>query len=383
METELARISLTADANRRLGITTVPVAQREVTQRRTLGGQALVPSGRTIVVSAPLTGIISRADGVALPAPGTKVDPGQPLLTLTPLLSAERDVPTPAEQVQLIGARANLIAARTVAAGDVQRSRAEVEGARITLQRAQKLFADRAGAKRAVDDAEATLNIASSMLAAAQEREQQLTDLLKMLDVQSPDGQATALPVSTPIGGIVNRIEVSEGQTVSSGAVLFEIINLDTIWIRLPVFVDLLPTIQADQVAKLVSLSGGELSTTVAATPIAAPPTADASRSSVDLYYVVDNRQLKLRPDQVVGVEVATSKTESSRIVPNGAILYDIYGNTWVYVESGPHQYTRQRVTVRFVDGDEAVLADGPAVGTAVVVDGAAELFGTEFGAGK
>ncbi|MCM2372930.1 efflux RND transporter periplasmic adaptor subunit [Aporhodopirellula aestuarii] len=383
VETELAKITLTEDANRRLGITTVAVAEREVIQRRTLGGQAVIPSGRTILVSAPLAGIVTRADDRSLPAPGTKVAANQPLFSLRPLLSAERDVPTPAEQVQLVGARANLMAAQTVAAGDVDRGKAEVEGAKIAFDRATQLLADRAGARRAVDDAEATLNIAKSNLAAAQEREKQLAGLVKMLEVKSPDGEATALPMSTPISGLINRIEISEGQTVAAGAVMFEVINTDTIWIRVPVFVDLLPIIQVDQSAKLVSLSGNAFGQSVTAKPIAAPPTADALSSSADLYYEVDNRELGLRPGQRIGVELPTSKAGASLVVPNGSIVIDIYGNTWVYMVTGEREYTRSRVSVRFVDGDEAILAAGPEVGTQVVVDGAAELFGTEFGAGK
>ena len=383
VETDLATITLTEDANRRLGITTTAVAEQEVTRRRTLGGQAIVPTGKTIAVSAPLAGIVTRAGNQAIPMPGTRVDAGTPLLSIKPLLSAERDVMTPAEQVQLVGARANLMAAQTVAAGDVDRGNAEVAGAKIAFNRASKLFADRAGARRAVDDTEAQLNIAQSNLAAAKERDKQLKELLKMLDVQSPNGEVTSLPMTTPIAGLVNRIVISEGQTVASGAVLFEIVNLDKIWIRVPVFVDMLAEIQQTEPAKLVSLSGGTLSFSAMAKPIAAPPTADPMTSSADLYYEVDNAELKLRPGQRIGVKLPTSKTESSLIVPNAAILLDIYGGAWVYAMTGERQYTRKRVSLQFVDADKAMLASGPPVGTQVVVDGAAELFGTEFGAGK
>ena len=383
VETDLATITLTKDASQRLGITTTAVVSRGVTQRRTLGGMAVVPSGKSIVVTSPLAGIIAPARSKSLPSPGIKVTAGQPLLLVQPLLSAERDVLTPAEQVQVVGARANLMAARTVAAGDVDRSKAEVEAAQIAFDRASKMFADRAGARRAVDDTEAQLNIANSNLKAADEREQELSSLLKTLDVPKPEGEATPLPMMSPIEGLINRIEVSDGQTVAGGATLFEVISTDTIWIRVPVFVDLLTEIQTDEPARLALLSGDSLPGEIMAAPIAAPPTADPASSSADLYYEVDNRGLKLRPGQRIGVQLPTSRAETSLVVPSGAILYDVYGNTWIYVESGERQYTRHRVTIRFVKDAEAILASGPMVGTLVVVDGAAELFGTEFGAGK
>jgi multidrug efflux pump subunit AcrA (membrane-fusion protein) len=141
--------------------------------------------------------------------------------------------------------------------------------------------------------------------------------------------------------------------------------------------------VRTEQAASLVSLSSEPLPHVISANPVVAPPTADALNSSADLYYEVDNRVLQLRPGQRIGVEIPLSNTETSLVVPSGAILYDIYGNTWLYIETGVRQYTRRRVAVRFIDGADAVLSNGPVAGTRVVVDGAAELFGTEFGAGK
>jgi hypothetical protein len=45
--------------------------------------------------------------------------------------------------------------------------------------------------------------------------------------------------------------------------------------------------------------------------------------------------------------------------------------------------FVRHRVEIADVVADAAVLRQGPAPGTRVVTVGAAELFGTEFGAGK
>ena len=72
-----------------------------------------------------------------------------------------------------------------------------------------------------------------------------------------------------------------------------------------------------------------------------------------------------------------------SLVVPRAAILRDIHGNAWVYVNSASHEFRRHRVEVEFTTSELAVLSQGPEVGTPVVVDGVAELFGTEFGAGK
>jgi hypothetical protein len=70
------------------------------------------------------------------------------------------------------------------------------------------------------------------------------------------------------------------------------------------------------------------------------------------------------------------------RVVPYGALLYDAKGDTWVYVNPAPLDYVREPVTVDHIEGDQAVLSDGPPAGTRVVSVGAAELYGTETGVG-
>jgi len=69
-------------------------------------------------------------------------------------------------------------------------------------------------------------------------------------------------------------------------------------------------------------------------------------------------------------------------VVPYSAILYDAHGDTWVYTSPSPLVFVRHRVKVDHIEGDRAVLSEGPAVGTTVVTVGAAELLGTEFEVG-
>jgi hypothetical protein len=68
--------------------------------------------------------------------------------------------------------------------------------------------------------------------------------------------------------------------------------------------------------------------------------------------------------------------------VPYEAVIYDAEGGTWVYTNPSGRTYVREPVEIRRISGDEAVLSSGPAVGTAVVTVGAAELVGAEAGLG-
>ena len=390
-ESELATITLTADAETRLGISTVAAELRSVQQLRTFGGDVIIPSGKSIMISAPIAGVNTTTTESPIPTPGTRVKAGDLVLTLIPLLSPERDVPTPAEQVQMAGARATLVAAQVTAQGDVQRGRADVTATKIALDRAAKLFADRAGSQRAVDDAQAQANVAKAVLAAAEERFAQLTKLLATLEGEPGHEPAMPIALRAPVDGVIRSINISAGQQVVGGASLFEVLDTKVVWVRVPIFVDLLASIRPDSTGQVVALNGKPLTgstesadaTSGTAVPIDAPPTADAGSSSADLYFEVANQWLNLRPGQRVGIELPLNTKSDSIVVPAASILYDIYGGTWVYVLKAEHCFVRQRVSVRWFDKAEAILENGPKADTLVVADGAAELFGTEFGAGK
>ena len=68
--------------------------------------------------------------------------------------------------------------------------------------------------------------------------------------------------------------------------------------------------------------------------------------------------------------------------VPYAAVLYDAQGDTWVYATSAQDVFVRTQVRVDRIDGDVALLLDGPPSGTSVVTVGLAELYGAETGVG-
>ena len=71
------------------------------------------------------------------------------------------------------------------------------------------------------------------------------------------------------------------------------------------------------------------------------------------------------------------------KVVDYSAVVYEPKGDTAVYTNPEPLVFVRQPIKVDSIDGDLAVLVDGPPAGTAVVTVGTAELLGMEFGVGK
>lgn len=378
-ESDIYRITLTPKAVERLGITTAQVEKQSVQRQRTLAGEVTIPTGNAIIVSAPLPGTLHAPKGGRIPLPGSEVDAGQPIFSLVPLLSPERDVPTPAELVQMANAQASLVSAQIVAEGDVKQAQAEVDAARITLDRAEQLFRDKVGSARAVDDAKATLEIALKKLEAAETRK----SVLNSLTLEADSGQLRTIQITAPEPGVLTSLSATRGQTVTAGAPMFQVANLDKVWIRVPVYVGQLDEIETNAPASIGDLEGSADSSQRSANPIVAPPSADPLSSTVDLYYEIANSDAALHPGERVGVTLLLKGESESLVIPWAAVLHDIHGTTWVYERSNEHTFRRQRVLVRYTVDDLAVLGTGPPVGTEVVVDGAAELFGTEFGTGK
>lgn len=74
---------------------------------------------------------------------------------------------------------------------------------------------------------------------------------------------------------------------------------------------------------------------------------------------------------------------KARKVIPYGAVIYGVKGETWAYVNPAPLTFVRQPITIDYIDGDKVILTDGPPVGTVVVTVGAALLYGADTGIGK
>jgi len=66
-------------------------------------------------------------------------------------------------------------------------------------------------------------------------------------------------------------------------------------------------------------------------------------------------------------------------VILYSAVVYDNDGSTWTYVNTTGRTFVRQPIVINAIQGSEAVLDRGPAVGVPVVTVGAPELLGTEY----
>ena len=93
-------------------------------------------------------------------------------------------------------------------------------------------------------------------------------------------------------------------------------------------------------------------------------------------------KTMTLTPKAVerLGIQVAEI---TDGTVPYAAVLYGLNGETYVYANTGENTYLREDITVDRIEGNTAILSDGPPDGTLVVTVGGSELYGIDTGVGK
>lgn len=360
-EDDLNTVALTEEAERRVGLTLAAVESKPVRRVRVYGGEVTVPVGRTIPVAAPLGGTLKAPPG-GVPKAGSAVKAGTPVLLLTPLLTPD--------------GRATLTASLADATGQANTAKASFDLTDIAVKRAERVLKEGAGSQRQVDEARAAFDVARRTLDAATARQ----GILDKVVGDAEGGTVAPIPLPAPVDGVLRVVSVLPGQTVPLGAALFEVVDLSTLWVRVPLPVGDLDGIDRAEPAQVGKLSAPPGTRLPSARPVAAPPSANPLAATVDAFYELPNADGKLTPGQRLGVTIPLADAKESLTVPWSAVLFDVHGGTWVYAQTATRTYARKRVTVQYTAGADAVLAAGPAVGTRVVSQGGQELFGAETG---
>lgn len=351
-EAHLTSITLTAEAVTRLGIRTATTAVETVTRTRSIGGEIMAPPGGAVIVSAPTAGTLQAAGGV--PRAGARVNRGQVIFTLYAIQPSDRNLDVEASR-------------------DVATAEAELVLATQRVERLERLLADGAVSARSVEEARAQQKVAAANSAAARSRSKEIGN--------SPTGTGTGIPVRAPIAGMVQSVSVAPGQTVAASAPLFEVVQTDGLWVRVPLFVGDRNQVDTSKPVTIEGL-GGAGGPALSATPIAGPATSDPLAATSDLFYALQPGE-GVRPGDRVSVRLPLTGAEQALVVPTAAVVYDLNGGSWVYEATGANVFVRRRIEIRSTAGAKTLVARGIEAGKKVVTDGAAELFGTEFGAGK
>ena len=349
-ESDLTSITLTSESEKHLALKTATTAIESVSPARLVGGEATFPPGKSIVITAPTAGTIAAAgDRPPIFGAGGR---NATILSLVPLQQNERDAQIEAERA-------------------LNESQARLTEATQRLRRLEGLLKDGSASARSVEEARTTQAVADAAVTAAKQRVEAGRGL--------PTGPRGEIAIKAPFDGTITAMRVAPGQTVAAGAPVAEIAQVQTLWVRVPVYAGDLANIDTNAPASIASLGQESSGPWHQARRVSGPPAANPAAASVDLFYEMPKAGVSIRPGERVSVRLSVKSTQQALVIPQSAVVYDIHGGAWVYESKGQHVYVRRRVEVTGPGGAGLVIKRGLVPGIQIVTVGAAELFGTEF----
>ena len=197
-------------------------------------------------------------------------------------------------------------------------------------------------------------------------------------------GQTPVKEIKAPQDAVLVRLNVTAGQIVAAGQALFQLTDPTAMWVRVLLNESDLQKVDRQRPAHVLVASAGDVG--LSAHVVASPGGGDTpdGYSGAALYYEPDREDHGLTLAERVRVELPLIGTGTHRqVIPYGAVLYDLSGESWVYTNPEPLVFVRAPIEIDYVEADLAILASGPPIGTAIVTTGSAELYGAEFGVGE
>ena len=352
-ESEVARVTLTPEAEARIGVALVSAELRPSVRTRTLGGDVQPSSGRSLSVVAPVAGRIDlAAAGLRV---GQHVKQGDALVGLTPVAGVDRDLRATAER-------------------STQNAESRLSTMEARVMRAETLLDGGAGSARAAEEARLERDTARSELAAAKARSAMLA--------RAPLEADVSVTLRAPEDGVVRVVSALPKTFVAAGSPLFELVGTGALWVRVGIFSGDLRSIRLDAGARVRALTAPASEADAEALPVLGPPTGDPTAATFDLYYALP-KDTPFQPGERIAISVVYAGDTTSIALPSSSVIRDVSGTAWVYEAVADHAFERRRVEVERVEGTTARLSRGLRPGAKIVSAGTPELFGFEFGTGK
>jgi RND family efflux transporter MFP subunit len=333
-----------------------------VARQVTATGRVVPAAGRRALAAPPVGGVI--VDG-PLPRLGQQIRRGETIAVL-------QQVPTAAEVAQ-------------IAAGHIEETRLEVDRrraeeaikeadvrlahARREFERAERLFERKVYARRQLDAAETDYRAAEAAQAAAVAHRDALRD--SRTAATPRERVVTTHTVLAPISGTVVRVSKAIGEQVAPGDAIVEIVNLDTVWIDVPVFESDLARIARPIRAVFTTSAapGKEFSGTL----VDLGAVIDREARAATLVFEVPNAGRPLRIGLQANARIDAGERADVVMVFREALL-EAEGKRFVYVLRTGEEFERREVTVGDEYGARVAVLRGLEPGERVVTQGAWQI---------
>ena len=317
-----AAVQLTTDEQRQVGVQTSPVQRKNVIEQIIAVGRVTEPETAIRTVSARIGG---RIDRLLVNFTGQAIREGQPIAEIY-----SPEIVTAAEEYKLaLEHRRHLAASQQTA----------------TLQQADDLIT---ASRRRLE-----------LWGLSEEQIERL--------VASPQ-TPIHITIAASATGLIRNRNVTEGQYVKAGDALFDVIDLNTVWVEADVFQTDISRIRPGLRAQISSDALPQ--TTLRGTVSFIQPESDAQSRTTPVRIQVDNPGMRLRPGMFVRSAFDIPLGSNVLTVPRSAVI-DTGTEKIVYLALPDGVFQRRAVQVGSPGEDYYPVVSGLSEGDNVVTHGA------------
>ena len=301
--------------------------ERDVALAVEAPGEILARDGAMARVSAPVSGIALAESNLDAPSVGQRVRAGDDLVVLSP----------------------------TAGEGGYARMRGELERAEREAARAERLSAAGAIARKRVEEARRSLDVARAEM--------------QGLGADVSDG--FRLWLVAPISGVIAERTFVPGGRVEAGQPLFTVVDPSRVWLRVQ-----MPPGAVGSLGRAGAPSftvEGASRTFTADRVVSVGTVLDPGTRTVPAVFEAPNDDGSLRIGQFVRVTVPVGGTVRGVAIPNEAVL-DESGTPVAYVQVGGESFERRVLALGESDGRRTQVLEGIRAGEMVVTTGAYQI---------
>ncbi len=380
------------------GIKTAQVETRKITSGLKVTGVVRArPDGHAVVVP-PVAGRIVLRQNLTI---GSVVGRGEQIGSVEQILDVagqvgletqrldveaqQRDVE--ARKLELRNTALALQGQQAQQRAAVSQARTRLAQAERELSRSQNLVAVGAVPRKRVEEATTTVEVTQQEVAAAEQQ-------VKLLDTQIKAAQTgqtifrapqvrqptRSFPLTAPLTGIVNQINVTSGSQVEPATQVLTISNLASVLLEANVFERDLPTVRESSRASFTSPALPDETYQINGQDsrlLTVGQTVNEQTRTVPIVYEVKNPLQRLREGNFVEITIDTSGDRKVLAVPKASVVNE-QGQTFVFVFTGGENFEKRPVALGAEGADFYEVKSGLKEGDRIVTTGVYQLRTTQ-----
>lgn len=256
---------------------------------------------------------------------------------------------------------------------EYDKAKAELEIQKQAFQRKEKLFNENIISSKAFQEAELAQKVAEINYNYALKKLLALG--IKKDEVDNPPSDHSEAVGSTihlyaPISGLITHRDASIGQKVNTSSKMFEIINLNNIWLEADVFEKDLTKIKLRQKVKIaVTAYAGEFFT---GKIFYIGNTLNTATKTIKILVEINNKNEKLKPGMFANTHIVIGEKEKALVIPKEAILED--ENLKIVFVKEAQGFHRHIVKTGIISDEFIEIVSGLSEGDVVVTKGNYQL---------